>query len=46
MKKMVEYHGQNCCIPTSGMCFLKCIEHFTKEDYTKEFQDFIRNEKN
>ena len=26
MQKIVEYHGQNCYIPTSGMCFIKCIK--------------------
>ena len=23
MQEIVEYHGQNCYIPTSGMCFIK-----------------------
>ena len=26
MQEIVEYHGQNCYIPTSGMCFIKCIK--------------------
>ena len=34
MQEIVEYHGQNCYIPTSGMCFMKCINVFTKKDYT------------
>ena len=25
MQEINEYHGQNCYIPTSGMCFIKCI---------------------
>ena len=25
MQEVVEYHGQNCYIPSSGMCFIKCI---------------------
>ena len=25
MRENVEYYGQNCYIPTSGMCFIKCI---------------------
>ena len=25
----IEYHGQKCYIPTSGMCFIKCINYFT-----------------
>ena len=29
MQEIVEYHGQNCYIPTSGMCFIKCINYFT-----------------
>ena len=40
----VEYHGQNCYIPTSGICFIKCNNYFTKEDYTEEFSTFIRSE--
>ena len=34
MQESVEYHGQNCYIPTSGMCFIKCIKYFTKKEYT------------
>ena len=45
MQEIVEYHGQNCYIPTSGMCFIKCINYFTKKDYTEEFLTFIRTEK-
>ena len=37
MQEIVEYHGQNCYIPTSGMCFIKCINYFIKIDYTEEF---------
>ena len=44
MQEIVEYHGRNCYIPTSGMCFIKCINHFTKKDYTEEFLTFIRSE--
>ena len=44
MHEIVEYHGQNCFIPTSGMCFIKCIIYFTNKDYTEEFLTFIRNE--
>ena len=44
MQEIVEYHGQNCYIPTSGMCFIKCINYFTKKDYTEEFLTFIRTE--
>ena len=45
MKEIVEYHGQNCYIPTSGLCFIKCINYFKNKDYTEEFRDFIKNEK-
>ena len=44
MQEIIEYHGQNCYIPTSGMCFIKCINYFTKKDYTEEFLNFIRTE--
>ena len=44
MQEIVEYHGQNCYIPTSGMCFIKCKKNFTKKDYTEEFLTFIRSE--
>ena len=44
MQEIVEYYGQNCYIPTSGMCFIKCINYFTKKDYTEEFLTFIRSE--
>ena len=43
-QETVEYLGQNCYIPTSGMCFIKCINYFTREDYTEEFLTFIRSE--
>ena len=44
MQEIVEYHGQNCYLPNSGMCFIKCIIFFTKKDYTEEFLTFIRSE--
>ena len=44
MQEIVEYHGKNCFIPTSRMCFIKCINHFTKKYYTEEFLIFIRYE--
>ena len=43
MQEIVEYHGQNCYIPTSGMRFIKC-NYFTKKDYTEVFLTFIRSE--
>ena len=44
MKEVVENHVQNCYLPTSVMCFIKCFNYFTKKDYTEEFRDFIRSE--
>ena len=44
MQEIVEYHGQNCYIPTSGIRFIKCINYFTKKDYTEELLTFIRSE--
>ena len=44
MQEFVGYHGQNCYIPTSGHCFIKCINYFTKKDYTEESLTFIRTE--
>ena len=44
MQEIVEYHGQNCYIPTSGTCFIKCIKYFTKKEYTEEFLTFLRSE--
>ena len=41
---IVEDIGNNCYIPTSGNCFIKCINYFTKKDYTEEFLTFIRTE--
>ena len=34
MKKSIENLGQNCYIPNSGMCFIKCIKRWTDKDYT------------
>ena len=45
MQEIVEYHGQNCFIPTSGNCFIKCIKYFTRKDYAEEILTFIRSKK-
>ena len=42
---IVEYIGNNCYIPTSGNCFIKCINYFNKKDYLEEFLTFVRTEK-
>ena len=41
---IVEYHGQNCYIPTSSNFFTKCINYFSKKDCTDDFLTFIRTE--
>ena len=45
LQKVVEYHGENCYLPTSDHWFIKCIVCFTKKEDTKEFSTFIRTEK-
>ena len=44
MQEIVEYHGRNCYIPSSEICFIKCINYFTIKDYTEDFLTFIRTE--
>ena len=34
-QEIVEYHGQNCYIPTSGNWFIKCIKHFTEKKFMR-----------
>ena len=46
MKKTVEYKGQSCYIPTSGLLFIKCKNPFNVKDYTEEFSSFIRTGRN
>ena len=40
MQEIVEYHGKNCYIPTSGMCFIKCINYFTKKRLHRRIFNF------
>ena len=44
IQEIVEYYGRNCYKPSSGMCSIKCINYFSKKDYTEEFLTFIRTE--
>ena len=44
-KIIVEYHGNNCFIPTKGYCFIKRINFLTGQDYKDKYLEFIRNEK-
>ena len=30
--EIIEYHGNNCFIPTKSYCFVKCINYLTRED--------------
>ena len=41
---IVEHIDNNCYIPTSGNCFIKCINYFTEKVFTEEFLSFIRTE--
>ena len=43
--EIIEYHGNNCFIPTKEYCFIKCIKYLTGGDYTEQYLDFIRKEK-
>ena len=45
MKEVFEFQGQNCYIPTSGNCFIKCNIYSTGKDYAKEFLNLIPTEK-
>ena len=38
MQEIVEYRGQDCFIPTSGMCFIKYINYLAKKNIQKIFQ--------
>ena len=44
-KIVLEYHDNNCYIPTKGYCFVKCINFLTGQDYKQQYLDFIQNEK-
>ena len=44
MQEIVEYHGQNCHIPTSSQCFIKGYKYFTEKDFTDYFLTFMRSE--
>ncbi|ESO98766.1 hypothetical protein LOTGIDRAFT_158712 [Lottia gigantea] len=43
LKKIKEYIGINCYIPSDGYCFVKCVNNVLNEDYTREFHDFINS---
>ena len=34
-QEIFEYTGNYCYIPTSGICFIKCIIHIIGKNYTK-----------
>ncbi len=39
---IVEWKGNNCFTPTSGICLIKCFNHLTGKDYTEEYLPCIR----
>ena len=39
--KINEYIGDNCYIPSDGICFIKCVNFLLKRDMTEEFNKFI-----
>ena len=41
---LVEHFGNNCYIPTSGNCFIKCFNQSIGKDYLNEFFHSIRAE--
>ena len=43
-KDKVEDIRNNCYIPKSGNCFIKCISYLTGKDYMTEILTFIRTE--
>ena len=45
MQEIVENHGQKCYFLTGGHCFIKCIEYFSKKDYTEDILTFMQSEK-
>ena len=42
-QKIVDFIGNICYIPTSGICFIKNITFLTGEDCLNEFLTFIRD---
>ena len=43
-KRIVEYRGNNCFIPTKEYCFVKCVNFLTGHGYKQKYLDFIRSE--
>ncbi|ESO84189.1 hypothetical protein LOTGIDRAFT_155514 [Lottia gigantea] len=41
LKKINEYEGENCYIPTDGYCFIKCVNRVLNKDLTCKFQEYI-----
>ncbi|ESP00224.1 hypothetical protein LOTGIDRAFT_173385 [Lottia gigantea] len=41
LKKINEYEGENCFIPTDGHCFIKCVNRVLNKDLTCKFQEYI-----
>ena len=42
---ILEFEGENCYIPSSKACFLKCIIYIFKKDFSTEYFEFIQSYK-
>ena len=42
-QQIIEYHGNNCYIPSNGYCFIKFLYYLTMSDYKEQYLDFIGN---
>ena len=40
-QEIIENRGNNCFIPTKGLCILKCINFITGQDYKQQYLDSI-----
>ena len=45
IKKIIDFHGNNCFISTKGYCFVICIYYLTGQDYEQQYLESIPNEK-
>ena len=45
MKEIIEYLGQNVCIPTSGMCLIKSINYLSDKQFTETYRGLIRKKR-
>ena len=45
IKNVLEFEGENCCIPGGKACFLKCIKYSSKKDFSMEYFEFKQSYK-